>query len=119
MPVATNYDAFAQIPFGKSLAEAILSGDIILALNLAYNRPMLSLADATADIDTVYRMKKDSAYEISISDNLKRLADNFTEEQLAVVIKSMTSAIDGTYTNELEAVKTAIMKTISVVNSWK
>ena len=106
-----------KTPVGAgSLAEAILSGNVMLALGLIKDRPMLALADATSDLDAVYRLKRGlPVIDASISELLKDEAERYTLEELASIIEAMTSAIDGTYTDELPAVKVAIAKAISLV----
>lgn len=99
-----------------SLAEAILAGNMNASLALIENRPMVSLANATAELDAAYRYKHGQAPTgLPLSHMLKDKADELSVEKLERVIKALTSAIDGTYSNEKSAVKTAVLKAISVI----
>lgn len=106
-----------KTPVGTgSLAEAILKGNVMLALALIKDRPMVSLADATADLDAAYRnLRGLPIIDASLSELLKDEASRYTPEELATIIRALTSAIDGTYTDELSAVKIAVAKAISLV----
>ncbi len=97
-----------------SLAEAITSGNVIAAFEMISHRPMIALADAAADLDAVYRSRKGEA--VNVSDLLLNQTVRLTDEQLAAMIAALTSAIDGTYQNEAEAVKMAIMKAIKATS---
>jgi hypothetical protein len=98
-----------------SLAEAILYGNVMLALALIKDRPMVALAEATADLDAAYRQRLGlPVIDASISELLKTEAENYTTEELENIIRALTSAIDGTFTDELSAVKIAIAKAISL-----
>ncbi len=112
----TSYQE-VKTPIGAgSLAEAILHGNVMLALGLIKDRPMVALADATADLDAVYRQLRGlPVIDASISELLKEEAARYTEDELAAIIRALTSAIDGTYTDELSAVKIAIAKAISLI----
>lgn len=106
-----------KTPVGAgSLAEAILKGNVMLALALIKDRPMVALADATADLDAAYRnLRGLPVIDASLSELIKTEASRYTPEELAIIIRALTSAIDGTYTDELSAVKIAIAKAISLV----
>lgn len=105
------------LPVGSgSVAEAILSGNLAGALHLVENRPMVALADATADLDAIYRLRTGMPVgKHQISELLKQEAEKLTLEQLADIISALTSAIDGTYNDEKAAVKTAIIKAVKIV----
>lgn len=105
------------VPDGSgSVAEAILSGNLQGALHLIEDRPMVALADATADLDAVYRLRKAMPVgKHQASELLKQEADKLTLEQLGDIITALTSAIDGTYSDERSAVKTAIIKAVKIV----
>jgi len=107
----------ANVPTGVgSLAEAILSGNIVAAFAMIENRPMIALADATVDLDAAYRLKRGLVViDSSVSEMLKENIARLTSEQIEAVIHALTSAIDGTYTDEQSAVKTAIMKAVKIV----
>lgn len=96
-----------------SLAEAILSGNVVAAYEMIEHRPMVALADAAADIDAIYRSRKGE--EVSVSDLLITQARALSTEQLEAAIVALTSALDGTYTDEASAVKMAIMKAVKAV----
>ena len=113
----TAFKSVGEVIQGSgSLAEAILSGNMKLALELIEKRPMVSLADATADLDAVHRLRQGlSLVEVPVSELLKEEAEKFSLEKLEMVIKALASALDGTYSNETDAVKAAVMKAVSVV----
>lgn len=98
---------------GGSLAEAIVTGNVIAAFAMIQHRPMVALADAAADLDALFRIRKGET--VAVSDLLKTASAQVSEEKLANAISALTSAIDGTYTSEAEAVKMAIMKAIKIV----
>ncbi len=99
------------VPEGSgSLAEAIVTGNIAAAYQLLGNRPMISLADAAADLDALYRTRKGE--DVSISNMLATESADLSVAQIEAAIAALTSAIDGTYTDEAAAVKMAIMKAV-------
>ena len=91
-----------------SLAESMMTGNILAAYQMIGNRPMVALADAAADLDALYRVQKGE--QVAVSDMLKNAATNVSTEQLESAIEALTCAIDGTYTDEAAAVKMAILK---------
>jgi hypothetical protein len=95
-----------------SLAEAIVTGNVVAAYELIGDRPMFALADASADLDTLYRNRK-GANE-PVSDLLTAATTDITDAQIADMIAALTGAIDGTYTDEASAVKMAIMKAVKI-----
>lgn len=102
------------IPEGAgSLAEAIVTGNIVAAYELIGHRPMFALADVAADLDSVYRVRR-GGKEV-ISDLLIKETEKLTDEQLVAMIGALTGALDGTYNDEASAVKMAIMKAVKVV----
>jgi len=102
------------IPEGSgSLAEAIVTGNIIAAYEMIGHRPMFALADASADLDAVYRLRKGA--QVNVSDLLVAESAKLTDEQIMKMIEALTSALDGVYTDEASAVKMAIMKAVKVV----
>lgn len=103
----------STIPEGSgSLAEAIVTGNVVAAYEMIGNRPMFALADASADLDALYR-KRRGGDEI-VSAMLEQESAGLSDEQVQEMIKALTSALDGTYTDEASAVKMAIMKAIKV-----
>jgi len=98
-----------------SLAEAILGGNVVAAFEMISNRPMVALADAAADLDALYRMRRGE--QVAISDLLKKESLELSLEQLQKAIAALTGALDGTYTDEASAVRMAIMKAIKEVTS--
>jgi len=101
----------ATVPAGTgSLAEAVVMGNVVAAYAMIGNRPMFALADAAADLDALYRNRKGG--DAKVSQLLLDEAKNLSDEQIANMISALTSAIDGTYTDEASAVKMAIMKAI-------
>ena len=96
-----------------SLAEAILGRNTTASYAMISNRPMVALADATTDLDALYRFKMGE--EVTISEMLKKEGAKLSPEQLQDVLRALTSALDGTYTDEEYAVKMAIMKAIKII----
>jgi uncharacterized repeat protein (TIGR01451 family) len=102
------------MPVGSSsLAEAIITGNVIAAYEMIGNRPMFALADAAADFDAVYRNRTGAG--LFVSDMLTTEAAKLSDEKIKNVIAALTGAIDGTYTDESSAVKMAIMKAVKEV----
>ena len=83
----------------RPLSEAILSGNLQDAYELIDRRPMVSLADAVADFDALYRQRQGND-KISVSATLKDSATKYSDGQLREVLKVFTTVLDGTYTNE-------------------
>lgn len=104
----------AVIPEGSgSLAEAIVTGNVIAAFELIGHRPMFALADAAADLDALFRSRKTGT--VVGSELLKTEAAKLTDAQILQMIEALTGALDGVYTDEAAAVKVAIMKAVKVV----
>ena len=104
----------AVIPEGAgSLAEAIITGNVVASYELIGHRPMFALADAAADLDAVYRIRRGET--AVVSELLMKETAKLTDEQILQVIQALTGALDGTYTDEASAVKMSIMKAIKVV----
>jgi uncharacterized membrane protein len=102
------------IPEGSgSLAEAIVTGNIVAAYEMIGHRPMFALADAAADLDALYRGRKGA--EVVISTMLQTETAALTDAQIMQMIEALTGALDGVYTDEAAAVKMAIMKAVKVV----
>jgi hypothetical protein len=115
-PQVSDYREMKTSVGTGSLAEAVLLGNVTLALALIKDRPMVALADATADLDAAYRQLRGlPVIDASVSELLKSQASRYTPEELVLIIQALTSAIDGTYTDELSAVKIAIAKAIALV----
>ena len=103
-----------SLPSGSgSLAEAIITGNVVAAYEMIGNRPMFALAEAAADLDSVVRNRKGDTSPIS--DMLLTETKHISDEQLQEIIKALTGAIDGTYTDEAAAVKMSIMKAVKVI----
>lgn len=99
------------LPSGSgSLAEAIVTGNVVAAYEMIGNRPMFALADAASDLDSVVRKRK-GGNEI-ISEMLLQETAKLSDEQLLKMVEALTGALDGTYTDEASAVKMAIMKAV-------
>ncbi len=102
------------VPKGAgSLAEAIVLGNIVASYEMVGDRPMFALADAAADLDSVYRVRKGGDDEVS--ELLMKETEKFSDEQIHAIIHALTGALDGTYNDETEAVRMAIMKAVKVV----
>lgn len=98
-----------------SLAEAIVMGDVTAAYRMIENRPMVALADAASDLDAVYRMKKGlQVIDNSVSELLKSSTNELSVEQLHSMMQALTGAVNGTYTDEVTAVKTALLKAVKI-----
>lgn len=106
-------DAVVAPMTAGSLAEAIITGNSEAAFEMTTQRPMIALADAAADLDAVYRGRKGDV--VTISNMLKVESLKYSDEQLAEIISALTSALDGTHTNEASAVQTALTKAIALV----
>lgn len=101
----------ATVPEGTgSLAEAIVTGNVVAAYEMIGNRPMFALADASADLDAVYRKRQ--GMDATVSDLLEAETKDLSDEQIKNMIAALTGALDGTYTDEASAVKMAIMKAV-------
>ncbi|MDA8597214.1 hypothetical protein N9L26_02650 [Candidatus Pacebacteria bacterium] len=98
----------------SSLAEAIVTGNVAASYEMIGNRPMFALADAAADLDAAYRMKKGES--VAISDLLEAETTKLSAEQLQAAIAALTGALDGTYTDEASAVKMAILKAVKATD---
>lgn len=102
------------VPVGAgSLAEAIVTGNVAAAYAMIGHRPMIALADASADLDALYRQKNGEA--VAISELLIRESEVLAPETIKAAIADLTSALDGTYDSEEQAVKVAIMKAIKTI----
>ncbi len=113
-PVATEQFVPTVVPEGSSsLAEAIVTGNIVAAYEMIGNRPMFSLADAAADFDNVIRARKGE--DVKISTLLATEATKLSEEKIKNIVSALTGALDGTYTDEASAVKMAIMKAVKEI----
>jgi hypothetical protein len=111
--LVSNNEPFipATIPEGSgSLAEAIVTGNVVAAYQMIGNRPMFALADAAADLDSIYRIRQGAKAEVS--ELLTAETKNLSNEQIKNMIVALTGALDGTYTDEASAVKMAIMKAV-------
>ncbi len=105
----------AVIPVGSgSLAEAIVTGNIISAYEMIGHRPMFALADAAADLDAVYRIRRGG--DGVASEMLMKETAKLSNEQILQMIQALTGAIDGTYTDEAAAVKMSIMKAVKMAS---
>ncbi len=99
----------------SSLAEAMVTGNVAAAYKLIDNRPMVALADATADFDAVYRARK--GQKVTVSHLLIKETEGLTNAQLEGVLASLTGALDGTYTDEAYAVKMAVLKAVKILSA--
>ncbi len=108
-PVEVELTVDPNEPVGESsLAEAMATGNIAAAYIMMGENPFLALADAAEDLDRVFRARKGEAVEMS--DLLAKATAQKTEAQLTEAITAITSAIDGTYADEVAAVKMSILK---------
>ncbi|MCA9355767.1 DUF11 domain-containing protein [Candidatus Kaiserbacteria bacterium] len=105
----------AVVPEGTgSLAEAIVTGNVVAAYQMIGNRPMFALADASADLDALYRQRKGGKEQVS--NLLKKESEKLSDEKIKNMISALTGALDGVYTDEASAVKMAIMKAVKEVS---
>ena len=103
----------ATVPTGTgSLAEAIVTGNVVAAYQMIGHRPMFALADAAADLDAVYRHRKGE--QSTVSELLITETASLSDAQVSEMIAALTGALDGTYTDEASAVKMSIMKAVKV-----
>ena len=111
----THFEA-VSVPLGTgSLAEAIVSGNIVASYKMIASRPIVALADASADLDALYRLRKGE--NVQVSDLLVEHSKELSDEQIKSVIEALTGALDGVYQDESSAVKMAIMKAVKIVTS--
>jgi uncharacterized repeat protein (TIGR01451 family) len=104
----------AVVPQGSSsLAEAIVTGNVVAAYEMIGNRPMFALADAASDLDGIVRMRRGE--QVNVSELLKNETATLSDEKIKNIITALTGALDGTYTDEASAVKMAIMKAVKEV----
>lgn len=96
-----------------SLAEAIVAGNDQAIETLIAQRPMIALADAASDIDALY--KRRNGEMTTVSDMLLKEAVALTNKELEDIIVALTSALDGTHTDEVSAVRMAISKALAIV----
>ncbi len=115
--VTVSVELDEDVSVSGSLAEAIVAGNVNAAYKLIEHRPMVALADAAADLDAVYRqLQGHAAGTVSVSNLLASSVETLTLDNLKQVIEALTSAVDGTYTDECEAVKMAILKAVAILN---
>jgi uncharacterized repeat protein (TIGR01451 family) len=113
-PVTADQFVPTVVPEGSSsLAEAIVTGNIVAAYEMIGNRPMFALADAAADFDNVVRARKGE--DVQVSNLLTSEASKLSDEKIKNIVAALTGALDGTYTDEASAVKMAIMKAVKEV----
>ena len=75
---------------------------------------MLALAQATGDFDSLYRHLNGES--VIVSTLLKEKGEKLGKEAIKSIIDTLTSALDGTYENEEQAVKTAVLKAVNILN---
>ena len=100
-------------PVTNSLAEAIIDGNVMTAYKLIDGRPMIALAGASADFDSLYRYQNGES--VVLSEILKECAETIPQEKVQTAIGALTQTVDGTYPSEEAAVKVAIMKAIKAL----
>jgi len=96
-----------------SLAEAIVTGNVVAAYQMIAHRPMIALADAAAELDTLVRVRNGA--DETVSELLTSETAHLTDEQIRSAVQALTSALDGTYSSEEEAVKMSILKAVKAV----
>ena len=98
-----------------SLAEAIVTGNVTASYDLSAERPMVALAEATADLDAIYRIKLGLDLKgHEPSKLLKEATTNFSADEISKIIAALSSALDGEFTDEQAAVKMAVIKAITI-----
>jgi len=113
--MVTPTEAQTEVAVGSgSLAEAIVTGNVVAAYQMIGHRPMIALADAAADLDAAFRATQGE--HVTISKLLATESASVPAEKLQAAIKALTGALDGTYSTEEEAVKMAIMKAVKAVS---
>lgn len=93
-----------------TLAEAIIVGNITAAYEGIAHRPMIALAEATTDLDAVYRARFDET--VTVNRSLVAKTALLSTEKLKAVVEALTSALDGGHPDEHTAVKLALMKAV-------
>ncbi|MCD5381934.1 MAG: hypothetical protein LR017_01305 [Candidatus Pacebacteria bacterium] len=84
-----------------ALAAAIMKGDVVAAYATLGENPLATLATAAADLDAQYRATKGQNADL--------------DAKYEAAIGALTSAIDGTYSNETASVKLAVMKAVKAI----
>lgn len=108
-----NSVSYISVP-ASSLAEMILSKNSISARALISDRPMIALADAVSELQIVIAIKAGGVGKVS--ELLTTQSKDLSSDTLMQVVGALTSALDGTYTDEKEAVEHAIVKAIAVLS---
>ena len=107
-----NYTKKASLE--DSLTKAIVNGDVTKAYQAISHRPMFALADAAAQLDAAYRARNGADTDIEVSESVMKTISSFSDDEIKQAIAALTSALDGTYQSESEAVKMAVMKAVNV-----
>lgn len=97
----------------STLAEAIVTQNTVRAYALIDEAPMRTLADAAEDLDAVVRFRKDAS--VVAPDLLVRAAAHVSDDKLKSAVAALVSAIDGTYADEIAAVRLAVIKALKAV----
>ncbi len=96
-----------------TLAEAIVTGNTALAYALLGNNPMIAIADAAEALDGVVRARHAGN---NTSDMLVRASAHISDEKLKAAVLALVSAIDGTYSDEVAAVRLAVIKALKAIS---
>ncbi len=103
----------AKVEGATTLAEAIVTGNTTLAYQMLGTSPLLAIADAAEEIDSVIRARKDGS--VVAHDLLVRASATISDEKLKSAVSALVSAIDGTYADETAAVRLAVIKALKAV----
>lgn len=96
------------------LTGAIVTGDIIGAYDAIAHRPMVALAEAAALLDAAYRARGGAHTEEQVPATLLVQLQSYSDDEIKTAVSALTSALDGTYSDEEAAVKIAVMKAVNV-----
>ena len=96
-----------------TLAHAIVRGDIVGAYAAVGGAPLAALAQAAADLDTLFRARRGE--DARGQGTLVQAAANLGDAQLEAAIAALAGAIDGTYHDEAAAVKLAVLKAVNAI----
>lgn len=121
IPSATmpSYESTAQpqSDFGAgSLAEAIAMKNSELAFALIENRPMVALADAASEYTSLLAVRQGVQEANTVSALLAEKTSQVNTTDIRNVLTALSSAVDGTESDEHLAVRRAIKQAIEVLS---
>jgi hypothetical protein len=108
-PVAS---APAPVAGAHTLAEAIVTSNTQAAYAAIAEEPIHAIADAAEALDAVLRTRLSGAAGV---DMLSQAAAHLSNDQLKNAVSALVSAIDGTYSDEVAAIRLAVIKALKAV----